>query len=178
MLHIRRAFGSVLLLFLILAGIRMVLRALGGSRSGHLRRFNKHILNPFALRIIARRKTYYGVVHHVGRRSGKPYATPVVAKLTSAGVVIPLPYGADTDWCLNVLAADQCTLKLNGESYALTMARVVDPEVAEPLLPQVNARLWRWIGVQHYLLLDIVRASADTSTSTIGSGVLQVAESH
>ena len=45
-----------------------------------IRQFNKHILNPGALWIVARRRMYYGVMHHVGRRSGRMYSTPVVAK--------------------------------------------------------------------------------------------------
>src|SRR6516165_8678930 len=82
-----------------------------------VRRFNKHVLNPFALWLTARRTTYYGVMHHVGRHSGHEYTTPVVAKLTRDGMVIPLPYGADTDWCRNVLAARAGTVSLNGTEY-------------------------------------------------------------
>ncbi len=62
-----------------------------------IQRFNKHVLNPFALWVVARRPMSYGVIHHVGRHSGRAYATPVVAKLTSEGVIMPLPYGVDTD---------------------------------------------------------------------------------
>lgn len=163
MQHIRRAVKALFLVASILAAIRLTSGALGGSRRDRLRKFNKHILNPFALRVIAHRKTYYGVVHHVGRHSGKPYQTPVVAKLTGTGVIVPLPYGEDTDWCLNVLAAGSCTLVLNGETYALTAPRVVTPEVAEPLVPTINARLWHMIGVKRYLLLEMAATAASTA---------------
>jgi hypothetical protein len=84
--------------------VRVVLGVKFGSRRSLVRVFNKYVLNPSALWIVGRRRMYYGVLHHVGRRSGNPYVTPVVAKMTAEGVIIPLPYGAETDWCRNVLA--------------------------------------------------------------------------
>ena len=60
--------------------------------SNLMRRFNKSILDPFALWVAAHRKMYYGVLHHTGRRSGASYRTPVVAKVTDKGIIIPLPY--------------------------------------------------------------------------------------
>jgi hypothetical protein len=125
------------------------------NRQFAIRQFNKHILNRFMLRVSKHRKTYYGVLEHVGRHSGKAYATPVVAKLTSAGVVVPLPYGAEADWCRNVLAAGACTLKLNGTEYRLRSPHVVSPNVAEPLVPSASAWLWRHIGMKEYLLLAL-----------------------
>jgi deazaflavin-dependent oxidoreductase (nitroreductase family) len=137
----------------LVALIQVVLSAADGSRHGLVRRFNKHILNPFAMWVAAHRRTYYGVLQHVGRRSRKAYSTPVVAKLTTEGVIIPLPYGPDTDWCRNVLAAGGCTLTLNGAEYALTSPRLLAPDVAEPLVPAVNAQIWRRVGIKQYLSL-------------------------
>jgi deazaflavin-dependent oxidoreductase (nitroreductase family) len=98
---------------------------------------------------------YYGVLHHTGRRSGAAYHTPVVAKATERGIVIPLPYGEDTDWCRNVLAAGTCSLTLNGEEYALHSPEVVPARVAEPLLPPANMQVWRRVGIQSYMLLQM-----------------------
>jgi deazaflavin-dependent oxidoreductase (nitroreductase family) len=103
---------------------------------------------------------YYGVLHHVGRRSGAAYDTPVVAKVTPRGVLIPLPYGPDTDWCRNVLAAGSCGLTLKGAEYALHSPEIVAATIAEPLLPSVNARIWHTTGITSYLLLK-VRAPVD-----------------
>jgi hypothetical protein len=140
--------------------VRVVFRVGLGSRRTFVRRFNKYILNPFALWVAARRRTYYGVLHHIGRRSEKEYATPVVAKLIPDGVIIPLPYGADTDWCRNVLGAGGCNLTLNGEQYTLTSPEVIPASVAEPLVPAINARLWRRIGIERYLSLKRTAPSA------------------
>lgn len=63
-----------------------------------MRTFNKYVLNP-PMRLPAGRKHWYAsVIRHIGRRSGKAYATPVVAERVPDGFVIPLPYGADVDW--------------------------------------------------------------------------------
>jgi deazaflavin-dependent oxidoreductase (nitroreductase family) len=113
------------------------------------------VLNPFALWLTARRTMYYGVMHHVGRHSGHAYATPVVAKLTPDGVIIPLPYGADTDWCRNVLAARAGTLSFNGTEYPLTQPEIVDADAAGHLVPAATARVWRWIGIRKYLHMNV-----------------------
>src|SRR5207249_221613 len=133
--------------------------------------FNKHVLNPLALWIEGRRRMYYGALHHIGRRSRNPYATPVLAKMTAEGVIIPLPYGAETDWCRNVLAAGVCTLTLHGKDYVLTSPEVVPASVAEPLVPSKNAMIWRRVGIQSYLSLKIAEplASALGELTTVGA---------
>ena len=131
-----------------------------GRRRRFVRQFNKRILNPFAMWLVARRPMYYGVLRHKGRRSGKTYATPVVAKLTSAGVIIPLPYSANADWCRNVLVAGSCSLKLGGEEYALILPEVIPASIGEHLVPPTNASVWRRIGIEHYLLLRLAATEA------------------
>jgi deazaflavin-dependent oxidoreductase (nitroreductase family) len=123
--------------------------------------FNKRLLNPFMLRIASRRRTYYAALRHVGRRSGRMYVTPVVAKLApDHTVLIPLPYGADTDWCRNVLAAGGGNMTLQGQEYQLTAPEVIDASVAEPLVPEANAWLWHRLGIKHYLRLKVTVGDA------------------
>jgi deazaflavin-dependent oxidoreductase (nitroreductase family) len=120
-----------------------------------LRPLLKGVINPAMLRAIAKESSPYGVVHHRGRRSGAAYATPVDARRTAAGVVITLPYGPDTDWCRNVLAAGSCTLTLGGEDLALTAPQVVPASVAAPQVPTDVARRWQRQGLAHFLALRI-----------------------
>jgi hypothetical protein len=131
--------------------------------------FNKHLLNPVALRLAARRPMYYGVVHHVGRLSGASYSTPVVVKLTSDGAVLPLPYGANTDWCRNVLEAGGCTVTLNGSDIDFTAPELISADAAEPLVPPITAGVWRRMGIKHYLRLTFATAAPanpETATAT------------
>ena len=94
----------------------------------------------------------YALLHHRGRRSGKPYTVPVWARTTADGVVIPMMFGERTEWAHNVMAAGSCTLRWRGEDLLLT-----DPEVAGPELVTAFNRVQRWglrvRGVRQYMRL-------------------------
>jgi hypothetical protein len=71
-----------------------------------MRALNKRILNPIMMRTAGRRHWYAAAIRHKGRRSGKEYATPVIAQPTrQGGFIVPLPYGEGVDWLKNVRAA-------------------------------------------------------------------------
>jgi deazaflavin-dependent oxidoreductase (nitroreductase family) len=80
-----------------------------------LRRFTKHVVNPMTVRRAGRTSYPSAALHHIGRKSGRPYVTPLAAEPVEGGFVIPLVDGDDTDWCRNLLAAGEGTLDLNGE---------------------------------------------------------------
>src|SRR5690348_16438889 len=84
-----------------------------------VRVFNHYVLNPILQRFAGRPGFYAALLRHTGRRSGRAYETPVVAMLVNDGVLIPLPYGAHTDWCRNVLAAGRCSMVFHGDTYQL-----------------------------------------------------------
>jgi deazaflavin-dependent oxidoreductase (nitroreductase family) len=66
----------------------------------------------------------FAIVHHVGRKSGKPYTTPVNAFRDGDIVTIALTYGQDSDWTKNVLAASRCEAEMGGRTVTL-----VDPQL-------------------------------------------------
>lgn len=75
-------------------------------------------------------------LHHVGRRSGRPYVTPLGAYQFGDGFVLAVAYPR-VDWCENVLAAGKCTLIWNGNEYALERPELIpisDALKAYPLL--------------------------------------------
>jgi deazaflavin-dependent oxidoreductase (nitroreductase family) len=118
-----------------------------------LRPLIKRVINPRTLRAVARGESNYAVVHHVGRRSGTDYQTPVEAYRTAEGALILLPYGPVTDWCRNILAARQCTVTVDGQDLALSAPEVVPASVAEARVPADVARRWHRQGIAHYLWL-------------------------
>jgi deazaflavin-dependent oxidoreductase (nitroreductase family) len=69
---------------------------------------------------------FYGVIRHRGRRSGKSYRTPVVVAATEQGLVVPMPWGENTDWYRNVRTAGECIIRWKGRDYP-----VVEPEVID-----------------------------------------------
>ena len=115
-----------------------------------LRRINRKVTNPLMMTFAGRR--VYTIVDHVGRRSKKPYHTPVLGRPAGAEFFIPLPYGMDTDWCLNVLAAGECTVRWNGQAYRLTSPHVVASAAAEAVYPPVSRFLLHAFRVRKYLV--------------------------
>ena len=116
-------------------------------------RFNKQTLNPATLKIAGRRSSIYAALKHVGRRSGRAYMTPVVAKPLGDGFVIPLPYDAGVDWCRNVLAAGVCTLIWNEQEYTLEQPEIIQPSQALKAFPVGSRLLYPAGGIKQYLWL-------------------------
>lgn len=70
----------------------------------------------------------FGILTHVGRKSGKVYRTPVNVFRAPNGFIIALTYSSQSEWVKNVLAAGGCELKTRGKKYQLSAPNVVrDP---------------------------------------------------
>jgi deazaflavin-dependent oxidoreductase (nitroreductase family) len=80
-----------------------------------------------------------GILEHVGRKSGRPYRTPLTVFTTEDGVAILLTYGPNRDWLKNITAAGGAHMRRYGKTIEL-----VEPEV----VPKAEAAravkgLWR-----------------------------------
>lgn len=128
------------------------------SRSPRARRvvtrYNKHVINPLMLRY-AGGHSLSAVVHHVGRRSGTPYAAPVAACQIDQDVIIPLPYGTEVDWLRNLLSAGRGVVDLQGQRLAVDHPAVVDIDDVIDLLPAPLARTVRFNGAREALRLHV-----------------------
>ena len=108
----------------------------------------------------ARRSGLGAAVHHVGRRSGTPYATPVIAHRSAHEVFVPLPYGTDVDWLRNLLAAGRGAIDLDGSTFDLDRPEVVPIGEVEGLLPVSMRRIVRMNGTREAVRMRIVRPAA------------------
>ncbi len=64
------------------------------------------ILNPLIVKLAGRRHFPMAAqIRHVGRRSGRTYATPVSARRSGDTVLIALTFGNQSDWSRNVRSA-------------------------------------------------------------------------
>ncbi len=100
-----------------------------------MRTFNKYVTNRI-LRVFA--SFSYGpfaVVHHVGRRSGKPYETVIMVWPMEEGFVIALTYGPEVDWYRNILAAEGCSVFWHKKVHAVGKPEPIDAETALPAFP-------------------------------------------
>ena len=118
-----------------------------------MRRVNRVFTNP-VLGTIAWLVPPLAVVHHVGRKSGRAYRSPVVAFRTRAGAVIPMTYGRDVDWARNVLHAGGCELAQGGRRFTLRNPRIVGFAQASRRLPAVLRPFFRTVNFPGYVLLD------------------------
>ncbi|OBG92296.1 peptidase [Mycobacterium sp. E3251] len=93
-----------------------------------LARFNRRVTNPVQ-RLWAGWLPPFAIVEHVGRRSGKPYRTPVNVFSADVdgkpGVAILLTYGPDRDWLKNLTAAGGGRMRRNGKGFGIADPRVV-----------------------------------------------------
>ena len=132
-----------------------------------IRQFNKQTFNPAVLKIAGSTRSNYGVIHHVGRRSGRSYSNPIVVVPTADGFVIPLPYGVDVDWLRNVQAAGQCTITLKGDEYNVHEPELIDAPTAFAMVPPQVQRAWRVMGMGMLQFLRVKRLSEKPSETSV-----------
>jgi deazaflavin-dependent oxidoreductase (nitroreductase family) len=92
----------------------------------------------------------FGILTHVGRKSGKVYRIPVNVFRASNGFIIALTYSSQCEWVKNVLAAGECELRTRGKKYQLSAPKVVrDPTRRRfPLPVRVILRI---VGADEYI---------------------------
>ena len=170
--RIARTLGRTLLALLALEAIMVVVfRSKWRPAIDAVRHFNKAVINPAMMRMAGSKNWYASVVHHVGRTSGKPYATPVVITAVGDRLYIPLPYGIHVDWCDNVLAAGGCTVEHHGDHVETTAPAIVPFEEAAPLISPTSRRSFRLYGVDSFLRLEVSRGEATGQAPMPPSGI-------
>jgi deazaflavin-dependent oxidoreductase (nitroreductase family) len=147
--------GIVLLLIAGAAALAIRTRR-PGTRDG-LRRFVSHRFNPLVVRfgMVGGRRSPWSFIEHVGRRSGTTYRTPVLPLRDGTRVFIPLPYGDDVQWALNVRAAGHSRLQRHATVLELDEPVVVSPHEVTPLPAWYRSLIARR-GMQ-YLRLNVLR---------------------
>jgi len=143
---------AVLLLLAILLAPILLIR----FRKRQLAAFHRAVTNRITSRFAARLPGF-GILTHVGRRSGTLYHTPVNVFQAPEGFLIALTYGRESEWVKNVLAAGGCKLETSGVVYQTSAATVVrDPTRQRfPLFVRMVLRL---IGANDFMQLSIPSA--------------------
>lgn len=123
-----------------------------------VRRFNRAVGNPQAMKTAGTPGAYASVIRHVGRTSGRDYETPVGAYAVDDGFVIALPYGQSADWVKNVLASDSAVIVDEGGTYRVGEPQIVDTAEVLQHLPSGERRTLRLFGVGESLRFGRVEA--------------------
>ena len=111
------------------------------------------------------------VVRHTGRVSGREYETPVVAVPTVDGFAIALPYGSNTDWLKNVLAAGSATLVTEGAAHLVDQPTVVPVSQVDSYFAGKEQRLHRRFAVRDALVVRKVGATVDADVAPPAVGI-------
>jgi deazaflavin-dependent oxidoreductase (nitroreductase family) len=98
-------------------------------------------------------RSLFALLHHVGRRSGRTYETPLGVLPYGDGFLLPLTYGRECDWCRNVFAAGTCTLAWKGQTYELSRPEIIAGPEAMRAWPAWQRIPMRGAGVQEFVWL-------------------------
>ena len=120
-----------------------------------LARFNLRVTNR-VLGPLAERLPGFGIVIHVGRRSGAVRRTPVNVFHRGDRYTIALTYGADSQWVRNVLAAGEFDMEIRGRRIHLTAPELVHDETRRLVPAPVRVPLGA-AGVSDFLVSRAAR---------------------
>jgi deazaflavin-dependent oxidoreductase (nitroreductase family) len=155
-LIVRVLFGVLLATLSLVGGL--LLLAIGLIRAmrttwfrERLRRLNKGRINPMILKLAGGPSGVWVRLTHVGRRSGRAYTTPLLAQRFGDGFLLALFYGADVDWCRNILAAGTCTLTWHEQEYPLERPELLGRSEAMQALPVFTRVLYTVGGINQFL---------------------------
>jgi deazaflavin-dependent oxidoreductase (nitroreductase family) len=119
--------------------------------------FNLAVTNRITSRFAARLPGF-GILTHVGRKSGRLYRTPVNVFRAPEGFLIALTYGRESEWVKNVVAAGGCKLETRHVRYLLSAPTIVhDPTRRRfPLFVRIVLGI---IGANDYMELSTSHAN-------------------
>lgn len=96
----------------------------------------------------------FGIITHVGRKSGRRYRTPINVFRNEKGFAIALTYSHEAEWVKNVLAAGGCVLETRGVRYQLTAPTIVhDPSRLQ--FPFPARMILGIVGANEYIQLAV-----------------------
>jgi hypothetical protein len=119
--------------------------------------------NALFLKIAGGPLRAYSTLIHVGRSSGREYATPLSAYPLGDGFVLALLYGeaVTVDWCRNVMAAGGCRLKTRGQVYTLVRPEIIPASQAVAAFPLPMRLMYRARNIQEFLWVHREPAGAE-----------------
>jgi deazaflavin-dependent oxidoreductase (nitroreductase family) len=114
-----------------------------------LRPFAARFINPLT-RLFAGWAPGFGMLRHIGRKSGRTYCTPINVFRRGDYYYIALTYGSDVDWLKNVLAARGCVVRIRGRDVRLSKPELITDHDLR-FIPFPGRMIERWNGVTEVL---------------------------
>lgn len=156
-----RLFAGLLVVVAVLgAGFLVGMRAKFAPVQTAVRKVNRVVWNPMALRDAGEEGASASVVRHRGRRSGAEYQTPVGAYHVDDAIYVVLPYGPDTDWRKNLSAAGSGEVVHEGETFAVGTPEVLSIADNWEVIPEKERTVLRAFKVDSVLRLPVIESAA------------------
>ena len=157
------------LLAILSAGLGLILRYQPKPAITATRKVFGRVINPIWMWFSNRFDLNTAVVYHVGRKSGREYATPLCMVSTSEGFIVPAAFGPDVDWLANLRATPESKVVYEGDTHQ-TVAEVIDLEQAVHYAGGTpGCPCWTQFRVEQLVLLRPVNQPSDeaeTPTAT------------
>ena len=113
----------------------------------------KHAFNPLQMRTAGTPGAYAGIIRNRGRVSGLAYETPVGVIATENGFLVTLPYGTQTSWLRNVLAAGEAELVTEGATHRVDQPELIPMRQVVDRFSAADQRLSRVLAIDACLRL-------------------------
>lgn len=126
-----------------------------------VRRMNRRFLNPLQMRTAGTPGAYAGIIHHVGRRSGRAYQTPVGIVAAHDEIYIVLPYGTRPDWLKNVLEAGTAKINHEGATFEVDRPELIKTRDVPEIFGSTEQVAQRLFGVERCLRLRLARQTSN-----------------
>ena len=120
-----------------------------------IRILNKHFTNKLMIHLAGKKRTMFGELGHVGRKSGTQYRIPIITRKVDNGFVFAMTYGKKVDWYANVKASGGGTLFWKGKDYSLINPEYISPEITIPSFPTMLQGILRKMGIEYYHRLEV-----------------------
>jgi deazaflavin-dependent oxidoreductase (nitroreductase family) len=118
------------------------------------------VLNPLSLQMAGGPGfRMAGRIHHVGRRSGSEFVTPIGVRLKDGKILIPLTFGNQSDWVRNVRAAGGATVEVRGHSYQMAAPEFLNWTEARPIVRghfPVARGVFKVLGIKQFIQAAVV----------------------
>jgi deazaflavin-dependent oxidoreductase (nitroreductase family) len=131
-------------------------------RVGPFRRFLTRY-NDMTRNISGSPRSSWGLLTHVGRRSGLSYQTSLGTRAYGDGFLLPLGYGTHTDWYRNLMAAGTGTLTWKGHIFQLERPELISGPDAMQAWRMRERILLHLGGIHDFVWLHAGKNEAEAS---------------
>ena len=161
--YILLAFG-ILLLILVVRNVILRLKQAAKMRAGDLevidqkRKSNKQNSNKLVMTIgrAGKRFSLFALIHHMGRKSGKRFTTPVRCIRRGNCFTIPLTYGVRADWYQNLQASGSMELTWQGQTYKVGLPERLEVSQTANEFPRISRFLFWLDGLPAFIRVSVI----------------------